>query len=885
MNLKTLFFTLILAVFIVVNAFGQFLSDNVQNDAYITTIHKTQAVDNPHDLIDPLILNGLPYLILDLRYTHRPNQAHLIEIPPENEDWIRDAEYHEYDDTENLISTGFSRIRARGNSTRWWPKTPYNLRFENNDEHRPFFGMPAHFRFALLANHADKTLLRGEVAFDFLGAILDNMAWVPRTEHLDLYLNGTYRGIYQAVENIRDGIDRIDIDLISLNDLNGGFILEHCIRRDPTEFLFDTTTARYSINLTLPSIDLPAARLDTTHPDHAILVAVRDYMTEVENAVFSSNFTHPETGWRKYFDIYSFIDWYLVNEISKNPDARDISSVYMYYDPAFEKLFKGPLWDFDLGFGNYGTFQDMYVWPGTVRSPQGFWISHHSNVGWPPPAKKFYPRLFEDPTFVAAVVQRWNDKKTEIDNVLAFIDDRVEYLNDAQIRNFQKWPIAQNRVELEKPEQGNHTFEWEVNFLKNWLSQRIAWLDNAFNQMITFRSIQDIRTNPNLNNGTAVIISGVALNNQDDITDTTNDFFVQSGDFGIKIIGKTVMEVISSELYTPGISPRPVFYVSQGETYTIVGNVRITNGIRTIEPNGIIRSGTGVLPEPFIETTNYFTNPETAKPRIGTLIGIKSFYPIEDWTLNQDGFIDLISFHGDIRARFNENIVDIFPTSYFDIVGVLNEDIQGFYVQILSNNDLISIDTDLIFPSPTNLNGNVNNNNVELLWDAPVETIYSDVLLGYQVLRDEELLTDYPIHEQTFFDSNLVNGDYIYQIIAVYQLGKSNPIDIEINILVSENDLNELSKITELVGNFPNPFNPETVIRFNISHICYVKIEIFNLRGQLVRILVEGTHNAGEHNIIWNGQDDMGQEVGNGIYFYRMIAGDLVQTRRMVLLK
>jgi hypothetical protein len=93
---------------------------------------------------------------------------------------------------------------------------------------------------------------------------------------------------------------------------------------------------------------------------------------------------------------------------------------------------------------------------------------------------------------------------------------------------------------------------------------------------------------------------------------------------------------------------------------------------------------------------------------------------------------------------------------------------------------------------------------------------------------------------------------------------------------------------TGLYANYPNPFNPTTTISFNVSGDSTqspVTIDIYNIRGQHVRSLVNSVYAAGEHNVVWNGTDDSGREVGSGIYFYRMRTNDFSETRKMILMK
>jgi len=103
---------------------------------------------------------------------------------------------------------------------------------------------------------------------------------------------------------------------------------------------------------------------------------------------------------------------------------------------------------------------------------------------------------------------------------------------------------------------------------------------------------------------------------------------------------------------------------------------------------------------------------------------------------------------------------------------------------------------------------------------------------------------------------------------------------------VSEADIVETMPMS-LLGNFPNPFNPETTIHFSVGSVSAspVTITIYDIRGRQIRTLVDGIYSKGEHFVVWNGKDDNGQDVSSGIYFYKMQTGDFVQTKRMVIIK
>jgi len=91
--------------------------------------------------------------------------------------------------------------------------------------------------------------------------------------------------------------------------------------------------------------------------------------------------------------------------------------------------------------------------------------------------------------------------------------------------------------------------------------------------------------------------------------------------------------------------------------------------------------------------------------------------------------------------------------------------------------------------------------------------------------------------------------------------------------------------VTSLKGNYPNPFNPETTISYSVKDNSPVSIDIFNVKGQKVRRLVNEVKNAGNHTVIWNGTDDNGRAVSSGVYYFKMNAGKFSSTKKMIMMK
>jgi len=102
---------------------------------------------------------------------------------------------------------------------------------------------------------------------------------------------------------------------------------------------------------------------------------------------------------------------------------------------------------------------------------------------------------------------------------------------------------------------------------------------------------------------------------------------------------------------------------------------------------------------------------------------------------------------------------------------------------------------------------------------------------------------------------------------------------------VSVDDNITIPAVTRLKGNYPNPFNPDTNIEFYMAEPGLVSIDIYNIRGQRIRTLVNETYESGTHRVLWNGEDEDGRSVGSGVYFYNMRSGNYIETKKMIMIK
>jgi len=190
---------------------------------------------------------------------------------------------------------------------------------------------------------------------------------------------------------------------------------------------------------------------------------------------------------------------------------------------------------------------------------------------------------------------------------------------------------------------------------------------------------------------------------------------------------------------------------------------------------------------------------------------------------------------------------------------------------------------------PVNLSATFSDGlSIVLNWESPSST---EGLLHYKVYRGRvggpNMAFLSTAVAETFVDSDLLDGViHYYRVTAVYTNGESFYSNQAYDTpYLSGSDEVTVVFATALHGNYPNPFNPETVISFSLGCSGAVSIDIYNVRGQKVRSLISGVYGAGVHSVVWNGADSAGRSVGSGVYFYRMVSGEYVGVRKMLLLK
>ena len=137
------------------------------------------------------------------------------------------------------------------------------------------------------------------------------------------------------------------------------------------------------------------------------------------------------------------------------------------------------------------------------------------------------------------------------------------------------------------------------------------------------------------------------------------------------------------------------------------------------------------------------------------------------------------------------------------------------------------------------------------------------------------------------FDTNdIEEGIHTCDIVITCDSWDTKIVNIVLNVFTPDDeDNNELPETVILSGNYPNPFNPETEILFQLPENEKTNLSVYNLKGQLVRTLIDTYLPGGSHSVVWDGTDNQGKQAGSGVYFYQLSAGNIIKTGKMVLLK
>ncbi len=365
----------------------------------------------------------------------------------------------------------------------------------DNDTDSSIMDFPKQSDFILYAPANDKSLIRNTLIYDLSNQI---GMYATRTKYIHLYLDGEYLGLYVLMEKIKRDKSRVNITKMASTDnsgsaITGGYILKIDKSAGDNTLVGWDADAVYTEALGFRSNYDPSGGKITYLPfgpkksaETYIMYEypkfdaitndqkkyVQTYFSDFEDVLLSNNYKDPINGYQKFIDVNSFIDFLILNEFAYNPDAYRLST-FMNKE-RLGKLKMGPIWDFNLGFGNddRAAFVNGSTWVFNFNNyyPSDTWLV---NFWW--------KKLLSDPAFTYRLKSRWISLRTSSlseTSILETIDKHINLLKSTNSidKHFDRWKIL--GVKLPFNNFVGKTHQEEVDYLKSWVKKRLTWMDS-----------------------------------------------------------------------------------------------------------------------------------------------------------------------------------------------------------------------------------------------------------------------------------------------------------------------------------------------------------------------------------------------------------------------
>ncbi len=388
-----------------------------------------------------------------------------------------------------IVETRISS-RLRGASSLEFPKAQYlikTLKENGRENHIDILGMGADWEWILNISYIDKSLLRNYMCLALAEEI---MGYAPETRYCEVFRKRDdqyeYLGVYLIMESIKRGKDRLRLTKYDPHQTRSSFLVVRD-RFYPEDLMLDTYGTIYGFTKTILSLRYPNKRKVTPRT----LKYIETEISRFEEALYSYDPAVFVT-YREMADLDTFVDYFIINEFFTNYDS--VQHSFYTYKNIEGKLRLGPVWDFDMGIANTGTFEFN---PESLSMRYGQWLS----------------QLSKDGKFVQMLKHRYAELRGEAiaagDNELSkaagllsdeaierFIDGTVGYLGDARIRDWNRWRYNDHSVlhpgeKYRQPALLNNTrnFEEEIELIKTVLSQHGAAIPKGLDEMYETRIV------------------------------------------------------------------------------------------------------------------------------------------------------------------------------------------------------------------------------------------------------------------------------------------------------------------------------------------------------------------------------------------------------------
>lgn len=368
-------------------------------------------------------------------------------------------------------------VEIRGSYSASLPQKPYGIETRDAagaNRNVSILGMPEENDWILLANYNDKVFMRNVLAYELFRRMGH---YAPRTRMVEVIVNNEYLGIYVLAEKIKQDKGRVDIAKLKTTDTSGEDITGGYI------FKIDYYDQSNSWQSSYHPSDHPEKTVNYVYedPSSADLLSVqkeyiRSAVNSFESVLYGSDFKDTAKGYASWIDVNSFIDYFIVTELSRNVDGFK-KSVYFFKDKNSKggKINAGPVWDFDWAWKN---IWDCSTFSATDGSGWSYKINDCSNI-WPN-SNGWMVRLLQDSNFANALNKRYFDfRKSYLSNqyLNSFIDSVKNLVKEAQVRHYTKWPILGKSVGAPEVDYQPATFDGQITKFRNWIETRLIWLD------------------------------------------------------------------------------------------------------------------------------------------------------------------------------------------------------------------------------------------------------------------------------------------------------------------------------------------------------------------------------------------------------------------------
>jgi hypothetical protein len=338
--------------------------------------------------------------------------------------------------SKELINGG---IEYRGSSSKVYPKRSYSVTFKV-DKPIQWKGFKLKGDWVLYAPYADRTCVRNTLAQYLFGAMGH---YTTKSIFVDLYINNDYAGLYELRE-------KINLEKNGLDTIKG-------------IFKFDKTTGKKKNKF--PSLISPY--VDILEHDLASKISFGEAFSTVLN--FEKALLNGNKDLSSYADMNSFVDYFLFSEFANSPDAYRSSCFFQVLRDG--RLSIGPVWDYDLAFGNSTLYN------GFATKGWRFPMSEANGQSYTP-APKWWSSLYANPGFKLAIQKRWSHVRQTIfaDSYIdSIVDSLANPIRPAVEKNFKKWSVIGKPILWTNAPQAS--YQAEIIYLKQWMSERARWID------------------------------------------------------------------------------------------------------------------------------------------------------------------------------------------------------------------------------------------------------------------------------------------------------------------------------------------------------------------------------------------------------------------------